>query len=203
MPSPRGLRNITGVVATIVPLLLLPGCRSIEAARAVRASADPYGVIRLTDGQRTNRVDVRDQMSGCFGELYDSRDGLIGFESGSLKILDVATVDRRTYVFAVASAKPNCDIQGPCGKSDRLDTTLIWLNIAPDLTVSSRQLFAVDDCRESRSVVTNDKNWARHPRLANGALDLTFREGRNNVTNGRALYEKGAPAVGIQIVRTP
>ncbi len=55
-----------------------------------------------------------------------------------------------TYVVLLASAPPNCNIQGECGAGGS-DTTLLWLKLSRDLKLADKQAFAIDDCRAGRS----------------------------------------------------
>jgi hypothetical protein len=211
LPGPgAGTRPMQSSVITvaITALTLAVACRSSHVSGQVQVIPESPGIVRLLSAGHTNVVDLRKDISGCFGELYDSSTGeRFGQAGENLRVLDVTELSGQWYVLLSGSAHPNCNVQGACGASSRPDTTLIWLHLDPQLSVVEQHTFAVEDCRAGRTAETSDDEWASRLHLSRGVLLVEFREsfagadGQDVV--GQAVYDRGQPTAGIRITRTP
>jgi hypothetical protein len=192
--------------SAIALILLAAGCRSLHIATG-SGPDEPAGVVRLRDRARSSRVDLRPDIAGCQGDVFDPATEVRLGRQVRVRVLDATRRDGRDYILLIATAPPNCNIQGACGASPRPDATLVWLEIAPDLSVLRRQMFVVDHCVGARYVRAEADDWAARVRLTNDVLAIKFDEiGRGldggDIT-GRADYDRRAPAAGIRITRLP
>jgi hypothetical protein len=108
------------------------------------------GRLRLTRGSQKLVLNLARDISGCPGRVYDPSTNE-EFEGGaSFEVVDETEKGPYTYVVLLASAAPNCNIQGECGAGGS-DTTLLWLKLSRDLKLAGKQAFGIDDCRAGRS----------------------------------------------------
>ena len=190
-------------VATVLVLVGNPGRLGHQALPSLSVAWERGGILRLTEGSRVSRVNLSQDIVGCLGQMYDSSTGeRFGVGEGTNRILDVATSQGRRFVLLGAIAAANCNVQGQCGAAGP-NVTVIWLEIAADLSVVKRQTFAVVDCRASRWIDGAADDWADRVALAGGSLLIGFTElaGSNNVT-GTVRYDRKTASLGLEISRS-
>jgi hypothetical protein len=194
------MSRVTQIAATVV-LMCLCACRTLQPAASFGAGWEPGGILRLSKADRVVRIDLRRDVAGCLGEMFDPTTGeRFGVGEGNNKVLDVVERDREHFVMLSAQAMPNCNIQGSCGAAPIPNVTLVWVHVAPDLSVVEKQAFAIVDCVHPRSVLDAHHGWQDRLELRGGSLTLAFVEGLDDV-RGRATYDRRTPQVGIRIVR--
>jgi hypothetical protein len=163
---------------------------------------DRAGFVQLSDGPRKRRVDLRQDVPGCLGQLYDPSTGQRMRSDASLNVLDLVHREARHYVLLSAIAPPNCNVQGMCGAASEPNVSLIWLKLAPNLTVEEKQAVVLVDCRTDRSVEGVPEDWATHLRLVDGKLLLAFRESGadGKDVSARVEYDRRMPEQGIHVI---
>jgi hypothetical protein len=188
----------------VVALLLTDGLAYgvPQTPPSLSAVWEAGGIIRLEDGRHVSRVNLRQDIVGCLGQLYDPTTGeRLGEGEGSSRVLDVTTNGGRRFVLLSAVAAANCNIQGRCGAAAEPNVTLIWLEIRADLSVVNKQTFAVIDCGASRGVDATD-DWPDKLRVVNGALTVTFHEfGASADVNGTVSYSRRTAGRGLIVSR--
>ena len=119
-------------------------------------------------------------------------------------MLDVTEDNGEHFVVLSAEAPANCDVQARCGGAP-LDMTLIWLEVGADLSLESKQVFAVEDCWESRALddePVDNGDWIEWRKrllsLSHGAFTMRFSEFN---TSGSVTYDRRTPRSGLRIVR--
>ena len=106
---------------------------------------DHAGVVRVMDRTRGRQIDLRHDIVGCLGEVYDHTTGERFADGDKKTLLDVTEDHGEHFILLSAEAAANCDVQSRCGGAPS-NVTLIWLEIAADLSLESKQAFAVEDC---------------------------------------------------------
>ena len=162
------------------------------------------GIVRLKEGGRAARVNLSQDIVGCLGQLYDpTTSERFGKGEGTSRVLDVTVNQGRRFVLLMALAAANCNVQGHCGAAGEPNVTLIWLEIAADLSVVKKQTFAVVDCRNDRGVEGAPDDWADRLNLVDGSLTVTFTEFRGGSADvtGTVTYSRQTADHGLSIVR--
>ena len=169
------------------------------------------GRIRVQRAGRKAVLDLSREISGCEGPLYDSTDnGRIvqaDVEGGvGLEIVDETEKAPYIYVILLASASPNCNVQGRCGAGGP-DLTLLWLKLTRDLKLAGKQDFTIEDCLADRSVTlaaAQGQDQADQPPLrakdlpwVGDKLQVDFEEGAEAVKH-RLVYDRRNPEAGLQ-----
>jgi hypothetical protein len=195
-------------MATVRVLALAPLCLSVAAGGRAAAGApqltvkpDRTGFVQLSDGPRKRRLDLRQDVPGCLGQLYDPSTGQRVRSDASVTVLDLVHREARHYVLLSAIAPPNCNVQGMCGAASEPNVSLIWLKLAPNLAVEEKQTVVLVDCQTDRSVEDVPDEWATHLHLVDGKLGLAFRESGadGKDVSGRVEYDRRTPEVGIRV----
>jgi|SRR5215471_3951997 len=195
----RMLRLGWSAVAALV-LMSGPGLRA-QTPPALSATWERGGIVRLKEGARVSRLNVKEDIVGCLGQLFDPTTGeRFGSGEGTGRVLDVATNQGRRFLLLSAAAAANCNVQGQCGAAAWPNVTLIWMEIAADLSVVRKQTFAIIDCRAPRWVDGAPDDWADTFGLANGALRIAFVESSGPAdVHGVASYDHKTPERGISV----
>jgi len=107
------------------------------------------GRIRLDRDGRRLVVDLAREISGCTGRTYDLTVNEEYESSVDFEIVDETEKAPYTYLVLLASASPNCNVQGQCGGGGS-DSTLIWLKTTKELSLAGKQAFSIDECRVGR-----------------------------------------------------
>lgn len=190
--------------------MLATGCGS-GGARLLKPPAQgrvPIAVEHLGEGRIRARsagrkldLDLSRDISGCTGRTYDRTvneeyESVVDFE-----IVDETEKDSYVYMLLLASAPPNCNIQGRCGAGDP-DATLIWLKLTEDLSLAGKQGFVIEDCRAGRytnitregelsPIRSKDLPWT------DDVLQIEFEELEDGSTQ-RLIYDRRKPEAGLQ-----
>ena len=194
----------SGVTAAILVATL--NVHAQPAPNSLTVRWESGGVLRLSQSGRDATIDLSEDIVGCLGQLYDGATReRFGSGEGPNKVLDVAEVEGRRFLLLSAAAAPNCNVQGACGAGDP-NVTLIWLHIAPDLSVAAKKTFTVEDCLAARWVEGEPEDWRGKLALSDGVLALRFKEIDRRSTDmaeitGRVTYDRKTPAAGIVISR--
>lgn len=171
----------------------------VQAAPSLSVTWQPGGIVRLKEGPRTSRVNLSQDIAGCLGQMYDPTTGeRFGKGEGKSRVLDVTTIQGRRFVLLIAPASANCNVQGRCGAADP-NVTLIWLEIAADLSISRKQTFAVVDCFASRGIKGAPDDWADTLSLVNGSLAITFTDFGGPDVVGTVGYSRAAADQGLRV----
>jgi hypothetical protein len=155
----------------------------------------------------TKRLDVRKDVSGCFaGELSDPSTSESTAIGGRISLLHATASRTGYYLLLRAWAPSNCNILGMCGMNPTGDTTLLWLDVAADLSVRRKQAEVVEDCRhevvdpregETEGRAVGDEGGHRF-RLRNGRLRIESVD-HGSETSRRVSYRSDQAARGIQV----
>ena len=190
-------------------LLVLIGCPSLAFAQGkIEVRWEKNASVRISQGKNVSRIDLRDDIIGCLGELFDgSTKQRFGSGLRKTQVLDVVDGDGQHYVLVSAATAPNCNVQGQCGAGDN-DVTLIWLHLGADLAVIRKQVFAAEDCVAARWIEDMPDDWDSTLKLSGGSLKLSFTESvydraadKLQDFSGQAIYERQSAADGIRITR--
>jgi hypothetical protein len=215
-------RTVAGVLAALMicssgaPLLAesdasirrgrrLRAPRNVKMSAAVRAF--DTGRLEITRGTHTVALNLRPDIGGCVGRLYDpvehEKYGRVGI---TFDLVDGIERGPDTYLILLASIWPNCNVQGRCGAPGGEDSSLIWLKLNGDLTLAAKQVFALDDCESARSaqltgtgpeglLTANDLHW-------NGELlQVDYQMiGCSSDCDWRLIYDRSNPDAGIKQV---
>jgi hypothetical protein len=150
---PKSLRA-TGAVLIVGALML--GSAGASAAATpkgrwpVAVEVVKEGRIEIARGERRQVVDLTREISGCKGGTFDPSTQEKYPGGPTVEVVDETEKASFTYVLLLASAPPNCNVQGECGAGGE-DSTLVWLKIDKELAVADRQAFAISECRAQRS----------------------------------------------------
>lgn len=148
------MKSVIRAVACVI-MTLACSCASTDAA-SLHGKASIFlkdldnGRIRLTRGSQKLVLDLARDISGCPGRVYDPSTNEEYAGGASFEVVDETEKAPYTYLVLLASAAPNCNIQGECGAGGS-DTTLLWLKLSSDLKLAGKQAFGIDDCRAGRS----------------------------------------------------
>ena len=164
------------------------------------------GRIRMDRAGRRLVVDLAREISGCTGRTYDltvheEYEGGVGFE-----IVDETEKAPYTYLVLLASAPPNCNVEGECGAGG-LDSTLVWLKVTRDLSLAGKQAFPIDDCRAGRfakvfkeedpedyffdTIQAKDLPWV------GDVLQIEYQD-RDEDSIRHLIYDRGDPDTGLR-----
>jgi hypothetical protein len=104
-------------------------------------------------------------------------------------------------VLLSAIAPANCNVQGMCGAASEPNVSLIWIKLAPDLTVEDKQTVVLVDCQTDRSVEGVPDEWATQLHLVEGKLKIAFRESASDGRDitGQVEYDRRTPEQGIRV----
>lgn len=212
----KDLRNMKAVAVTLLlgAIVLEEGCATGASPRlkAPPSGRMPVAVENLNEGRiRLERAGQRlvlnlaRQISGCTDRTYDHTvneeyDAGVDFE-----IVDEIERAPYTYLVLLASAPPNCNIQGMCGAAG-LDSTLFWLKVTKDLSLAGKQALAIKDCRAGRYatnvVETGGEeyfSWIQSKDLPwiGDVLTIEYQEeGEDSIH--RLIYDRQDPEAGFQ-----
>lgn len=176
-----------------------------DSSMLVSVESLDEGRIRVRRAGRKLLIDLARDISGCTGRAYDHTvneeyEASVGFE-----IVDETEKAPYTYVVLLASAPPNCNVQGQCGAGGP-DTTLIWLKLTRGLSLAAKQAFAIDDCRANRYAKIAREDDSEDGYVETQAKDLTwngdtlqieFEEG-DETSIRRLVYDRRNPEMGFQ-----
>jgi hypothetical protein len=153
-------------VASIFGILALVGSATSEGARPLKAPPNgrmPVRVVGLAKGRirveragRKRVLDLAGEISGCIGSTFDPVEHKKYESEVDFEIVDETEQGALIYLVLLASAPPNCNVQGACGAAEP-DSTLIWLKLARDLTLAGKQAFAFDSCATGKSAKIAEK----------------------------------------------
>jgi|SRR6185369_9646435 len=203
------------LAALILGIVAFGGGCAVSASRRLNAPSKrpmPITVENLSEGRiRLERagqrlvVDLARQISGCPIRTYDPTDGEEYESSVDFEIVDETVTAPYTYLVLLASAPPNCNVQGECGAGGT-DATLIWLKVTKDLTLAGKQAFGFDDCRAG--VVANIKTEPEDPSFitilakdlpwVGDVLQIEYQEDRGKGQVHRLIYDRQNPGAGLQ-----
>lgn len=109
----------------------------------------------------------------------------------SLQVVDETVKASNTYVLLLASASPNCNVEGRCGAGGP-DSTLLWLKLTRDLRLAGKKAVVFEQCvtnRQARLPATDSKVDAPDEPAEIQAKDLPWRDDVLQIE-----YEEGAVA---------
>ena len=199
-----------------VLFFLVASCRSVRVhgnsalpdGSPPIVSGDSNGVIRLQSAHQTDLIDLTSEIAGCAGQMYDPTTGEKWDGGVSFAILDVSQRDSLTYILLLASAAPNCNVQGLCGASETPDRTLLWLCISDGRTRIEQQRVVVESCSEARfpDIPEGDPQASLH--FADGVLKISYEQldptGQAwEMTKGQVEYDRTHPEAGLKISGSP
>jgi hypothetical protein len=163
------------------------------------------GSIKLKRARRKLIVHLAQEISGCTGRLYDSVTNEEYESTPSFEVVDETEKTPYIYLVLLATAPPNCNVQGRCGAGGP-DSTLIWLKLTEGLTLAGKQAFAIDDCRADRyaAITREEGSGDHHAELrardllwVGDALKIDFEEGTEDLIR-RLVYDRRNPDAGLQ-----
>jgi hypothetical protein len=164
------------------------------------------GRIRLDRDGRRLVVDLAREISGCTGRRYDLTVNEEHEAGVDFEIVDETEKAAYTYLVLLASAPPNCNVQGHCGGGGS-DSTLIWLKVTKDLSLAGKQAFPIDECRAGRfanvfkeedpedyyfgTIQAKDLPWI------GDLLQIEYQE-RDKDSIQRLVYDRQDPEAGLR-----
>jgi hypothetical protein len=183
------------------PSSALSGPETQQSSLKVEGRGD--GSLVIKDGKRSVQIDVRKDLPGCVGRLYDPTDrdwhadAMLDF-----KLLANASGDGGHYILLAASVSPNCNVQGQCGAADS-NVGLLWLHLDPGLSLDGKQAFPIESCQDSRLVQDDRDDWVQRLHFIGDLLTIDFEEpdAKDGRTTGQVIYDRRAPEAGFKIVR--
>jgi hypothetical protein len=135
------------------------GARRVEIPPGLKTpvaveSYDSRGLLRLQRGTQRLVLDLRRDISGCTGTVYDRtvNEEYKDLSGASYGLVDETEKAPYIYVVLIAWAPPNCNVEGHCGAGG-WDSTLVWLKLSRDLRLAGKQTLILDDCLADRSAV--------------------------------------------------
>jgi hypothetical protein len=165
------------------------------------------GRIRVRRAGRTVVLDLSREISGCKGRLYDPTTKE-EYEGGvDLEIVEETEKKPYTYLILLASAVPNCDVQGACGAGGP-NATLLWLKLTRDLSPVGQQGVTIEDCEAERVVKVAGERGdqadvqalrAKQLPWTGDTLQIDFEEGAQHIQH-RLLYDRRHPEAGLKQV---
>ncbi len=118
---------------------------------AVQSLKDPIRIASLNDGQfrfvkgRARTVyDLKSNISGCSGRLFDGGTGQKLGGSVRARVLDQTFKSGFGYVLMQVTTNTGCNVQGMCGAG--LSEDVIWLKFNSSLKLIARKSAMVEDC---------------------------------------------------------
>ena len=195
-----------------VLFFLVASCRSVRAhgngamvdGSPPMVSGDSNGVIRLQSSHQTAFIDLASKIAGCTGQMYDPTTGEKWDGGVSFSFLDVSRRKSLTYILLLASAAPNCNVQGMCGASETQDKTLLWLCISVGRTLIKHQRVVVESCSEARFPDIPEGDPQAWLPFTDGVLKISCEQldpaGEAEETiKGQVEYDQGHPEAGLKI----
>ena len=186
----------------------LHGNSAVADGRLPVVYGESNGAIRLQSAHQTALIDLTSEIAGCTGQMYDPTTGEKWDSGVSLVILDVSQRNSLTYILLLASAAPNCNVQGLCGASETPDRTLLWLCISDGRTRIEQQRVVVESCSEARfpDIPEGDPQASLH--FADGVLKISYEQldptGQAwEMTKGQVEYDRTHPEAGLKISGSP
>jgi hypothetical protein len=201
------------VVLLLEAAALLSGCASSESGSApVPVAVENFkdGKIRIKRGAQELALDLTQDISGCTGASYDGEINKVYDSADDFEIVDETEKESFTYLLLLASAPPNCNVQGQCGAADP-DATLVWLKLAADLSLAGKQTYVLRACRADTSIVIPEEKQEDYNFRNLLAKDLTWAgdvlqveietlEFKNEFEKSyeRLTYDRRNPDAGLQ-----
>jgi hypothetical protein len=176
---------------------------------AVRVTAFPKGMFRLSSGKLAANVNLRDQLSGCWSGTYDGSDPNSRPSGGEAqtRVIDLVRKSGAWYLTFQATLQGGCNVQGMCGAGT--DTTLIWLKLTPALKMVGRQAEVIEDCAGNVSIdhYTGMKAGQTEPsetrlELQGGLLEVvptTPTSAPDTTTYTTVRYQHAFPEQGLKV----
>lgn len=213
LKAQRGL-GLLALALLLGVAVLASSCTSwsTHPVKAPLAGGAPVAVESLDEGRiqvkrarRKRVVDLALEISGCTGRLYDRSVNEEHESAVSFEIVDETEKAPYTYLVLLASAPPNCNVQGRCGAGGA-DSTLIWLKLTEDLSLAGKQSFAIDDCRADRyAAITREEDSendydelrARDLPWVGDVLQIEFEETTEDSIRC-LIYDRRDPDAGLQ-----
>ena len=159
--------------------------------------------LRLAIGADSAIVDLKNDIQGCVGKLYDtfSTMKVVGKAIPKIKVLDRVAKDNNYYVVVLTTATSNCNIQGQCGAAD--DLTLIWLRLDSHLKLEAKKAIAIEQCRAFLHLVEPELDYDGNAsiKLSRGKLnvkfadEMDFDESKHTLTE--LIYDRSLPENGF------
>lgn|GEM_PF-1116361 len=170
------------------------------------------GHVRLERGSQKLVLDLGRDISGCTRRLYDPMTKEESDAGVSFEVVDETVKASNTYVLLLASASPNCNVEGRCGAGGP-DSTLLWLKLTKGLKLAGKKAVVFEQCttnRQARLPTTASK--AANPDEPaeikakdlpwNGdVLQIEYEEGAvEPVLVRRLVYDRRNPEAGLKVV---
>lgn len=159
--------------------------------------------LRLAIGADSAVLDLKNDIQGCVGKLYDtfSTMKVVGKAIPKIKVLDRVAKDNNYYVIVLTTATSNCNIQGQCGAAD--DLTLIWLKLDSHLKLEGKKAIAIEQCRAFLHLVEPELDYDGNTsiKLSRGKLnvkfadEMDFDESKHTLTE--LIYDRSIPENGF------
>ncbi|MBK6796480.1 MAG: hypothetical protein IPG76_06750 [Acidobacteria bacterium] len=161
--------------------------------------------LRLAIGADSAIVDLKNDIQGCVGKLYDSFSTMkvVGKAIPKIKVLDRVAKDNNYYVVVLTTATSNCNIQGQCGAAD--DLTLIWLKLDSRLKLEGKKAIAIEQCRAFLHLVEPELDYDGNTsiKLSSGKLNVKFADEMDfndeKHTLSELVYDRSLPENGFII----
>ncbi|MBK7600311.1 MAG: hypothetical protein IPJ07_18050 [Acidobacteria bacterium] len=159
--------------------------------------------LRLAIGAYSAVLDLKNDIQGCVGKLYDSVSTMkvAGKAIPKIKVLDRVAKDNNYYVVVLTTATSNCSIQGQCGAAD--DLTLIWLKLDSHLKLEGKKAIAIEQCRAFLHLLEPELEYDGNTsiKLSQGKLKIKFADemgfDESKHTLSELIYDRSIPENGF------
>ena len=128
-----------------------------SSQRAVQSAKDPIQITSLNDGRfrfttasRRAVYNLRANINGCTGTIFDFSTGKKFGGSVRARVIDQVSKPGLTYVVMQVTTNTGCNVQGMCGAGTTTD--LIWLKFDANLKIITRASAMVADCATSTGI---------------------------------------------------
>jgi hypothetical protein len=188
----------------LAAMTLAPAARAADppAKPAVAVESLKGGRIRIERVGRRKVVNLAREVSGCTGELYDLTTGERSEPAVEFELLDETEKDSQTYLLLLATAPPNCNVQGVCGAAEP-DATILWVKLAKNLSPAETKAVVINSCAGfvTLSIDFGDELELHAADLpwTGDTLTVAFADGQDGPVR-QLVYDRGNPAAGLRVL---
>ena len=208
------MMNVKSLVTSLaIGILTLAGGDASAEAPNVTVKGFDNGRVRLVRGSQRAEINLGPDISGCKGRLHDPMTKEESENGLTFEVVDETVKAPYTYVVLLASASPNCNVQGACGAGGP-DSTLLWLKLTRDLKLAGKKAVVFEQCSTNRQVRLEKKKGstgdgadgftgikARDLSWMGDVLRIEYEEGfQEPVRVQSVVYDRRNPEAGLTVV---
>jgi hypothetical protein len=210
MPEKKTL--VTGLAAGILMGWTCVSAAASHPGTPISIQGLHHGRVRFERGSQKLVLSLGRDISGCKSRLYDPMTKEESDAGVSWEVVDETVKASDTYVLLLASASPNCNVEGRCGAGGP-DSTLLWLKLTKGLKLAGKKAVVFEQCttnRQARLPATDSKVEAPDEPAEIKAKDLPwngdvlqieYEEGAvEPVVVRRLVYDRRNPEAGLKVI---